>query len=86
MHDDAITDIRNALCELRAAFRKHNIPQPDQFSYSDPDLARAARMSLFSQAARTELMSYRIASLAANGPLTIVGFEFDFTGRSKSDG
>ncbi|WP_306049153.1 hypothetical protein [Oceaniradius stylonematis] len=47
-NDDAVKDIAAALIALADAFKKHNIPVPDQLSFSDPDDADLAKRELHS--------------------------------------
>lgn len=81
MNDDALNDICTAVANLRLAFRKHNIPVPDQLSYSDPLQARDAKMALYSIPVNTRsgLMSLRISQKSPHTELEIAGINLLWT-------
>lgn len=79
MHDDAINDIGSALMQLRSAFKKHQIPVPDQLSYSSPVEAREAKKGIYSIPGISSVMNYRITQNSADMDLEICGVKLLWT-------
>lgn len=79
MHDQAISDIGDALMRLRNAYRKHEIPVPDQIAYSDPAQARDAKMRIYFAAASSDLMTFRVEQKSGDMDTELVGFRLLWT-------
>jgi hypothetical protein len=75
MHTEALNDIGTALMQLRNAYRKHNIPIPDQLSYSDPVQAFNAKKYFYSIALKGNLNLFRVSQISTDMDTELVGFK-----------
>ena len=79
MHADAISDISDALMRLRSAYRKYDIHVQDQLAYSDPVQARDAKRRIYSVAASSQILSFRVEQKSGDMDTELVGFKLLWT-------